>query len=97
MIRDIGRSDTCKQGRRHTQSVQTAVYHTSLETRTSSAFTVSHSSLSLSATYQQEQLIQNSSQKQLLCTDITFLIGISLTFRTKMCLVFVCVDVLASH
>lgn len=51
-------SGTCKQGRRHTHVVQTAVYHTtSLETRTGSAFTVSHRltrsrPLSLPAPYQ---------------------------------------------
>lgn len=79
-------SGTCKQGRRHTHVVQTAVYHTtSLETRTGSAFTVSHRltccrPLSLPTPYQHQQLFQNSFEKQLLRTDVTFLIGLTLSF-----------------
>lgn len=66
MIMNIRLSDTCKQGRRHTHVVQTAACHTtSLAIRTDSAFTVSHRLTrsrppSLPATYQHEQLFQNS-------------------------------------
>lgn len=101
MIIDIRLSDTCKQGRRRPHGhPQPAVYHSaSLQTRTGSAFTLSHRltssrPLSLPAPYQHSQLLGNSFEKQLLRTAVPLLIGLTLSFSVCVC---VCVDVLASH